>query len=61
LRPASNESCWTIAGFPSECGNACLDFWALNASAEEAAEKVFCFVIPSEARDLLFCSASKKQ
>jgi hypothetical protein len=33
---------------------------ALNVTAEQAAEKVL-FVIPSEARDLLFFSASKKQ
>jgi len=34
---------------------------AQTPQAEVAAEKVVYFVIPSEARDLLFCSAPKKQ
>jgi hypothetical protein len=37
-----------------------LIFRALKVTAEQAAEKGF-FVIPSEARDLLFFPASKKQ
>ena len=37
-----------------------LVFRILNVAAEEAAEKVI-FVIPSEARDLLFFAKSKKK
>jgi hypothetical protein len=37
-----------------------LIFTSLNLAVEQAAEEVL-FVIPSEARDLLFCPTSKKQ